>query len=477
MKIRELYKTKAKVIDLVLLIITFLCFILMSIFSLISFYNSRENSIELKEINLQQYADECKNSIDEYFEYNFNGLKYLASYPEIYNMDWNEQYSFLKHQEQLLKFEHFIVVDLEGKGYYTNTNEIKDQSQEEFFYDVINNEKFLTEPFIQEYENRAITTLSVSIYNNGEKVGALCGVLDLSEIYKRFEDKTIGKDGYSFLMNSEGDYTAHKNINYVLNNKNFFRELNDGQTDIQLLKEDIKNSDTNLNKIVLNNGDYYGVFSKLAFKNWELVFIVPESEFLISINKIAIYQIMTILFGIIFTILLTRGMYVGMNDHKLAYTDSLTNTNNRTSINIMFKNLENKYNSKITIICFDLNDFKYVNDTYGHHIGDKLLIEFSKMLKDTFGTIGFVGRMGGDEFISILQNIDTLKIKDKIKELNELAGVYNSENIYKIKASYGYATREVGDNNSLIDIYKEADKNMYELKKRWKNTNGLQQVN
>lgn len=468
MKIRDLYRTKVKVIYIVLLIITFLCFMQMLIFSLVSFYDSRQNGIKLAENNLQQYVTECKNSIDEYFQYNFNTLEFLASYPEVYNMDWNQQYTFLKDKEEHLNFEHFIVIDLEGKGYYTNTNEIKNQSQEQFFSDVISNDIFLTEPFMKVYENKAIITLSVSLYNDGKKVGALCGVIDLSKIYKKFEDKIVGNDGYSFLINSNGNYIAHKNSSYVFNSNNFFDDLDDKQTDIQLLKEDIKNNNTNLEEIVLNDIDYYAVFSTLHYKNWEIVFIVPQSEFLIGLSNFTIEQLMTVVFGIVFIILLKRTISMGINNYKLAYTDSLTNINNRTAIDIMLKELENKYSSRITIICFDLNDFKYVNDTYGHNIGDQLLIRFSNMLNDTLGNIGFVGRMGGDEFIAILQNINILEIKYKIMELNELISIYNNKSIYKIKMSYGYAVRQAGDNSSLMNVYKEADKNMYEFKKRCK---------
>ena len=218
---------KVKVLEIIIIFITFICFTATLILNGVYFYNSKQYQFKLKENDLQQYANECKNFIDQYFEYNFNTLEYLRKYPEIYNMNWNQQYIFLKDEKKYFNFERFMIVDMQGKVYYANENqnEIKDQSQEEFFFDVINNERFLTEPFIQVDEKIAIITLSVPIYKDNKKVGVLCGVLDLAKIYKIFEDKKVGADGYSFLINENGDYIAHKNNEYIFNYNNFFRTI------------------------------------------------------------------------------------------------------------------------------------------------------------------------------------------------------------------------------------------------------------
>ena len=120
--------------------------------------------------------------------------------------------------------------------------------------------------------------------------------------------------------------------------------------------------------------------------------------------------------GFLLIIFGVRIIYKNIENHRLAYTDGLTNTNNRAAVDIKFKELDNKYKSNITIVSFDLNNFKYVNDNFGHHIGDELLIKFAGILQETLGSIGFVGRMGWDEFIAILNNIDIEVIKSKIDD-------------------------------------------------------------
>lgn len=461
---------KGKLLDIIITFITFLVFVATLMLNVVYFNNSKETQFKLKENDLHQYANECKNFIDQYFEYNFNILEYLSNYSEIYNMDWNDQYTFLKDEKNLFYFERFMVVDMQGKVYYANEdkNEIKDQSTEEFFFDVINNERFLTEPFIQVNEKLAIITLSVSIYKDNKKIVALCGVLDLSKIYKIFESKKVGANGYSFLINENGDYIAHKNTKYIFEYNNFFEQLNKEGNNIELLKEKIRNNSNRLMNIVLDNKEYYLGSTELESKNWYLIFVIPKSEFLLELNNLMLFEILSIVFAILFVILGMRLLIKTIKNQKLAYTDSLTNISNRTAVDIMFKKLDTNYKFRVIIICFDLNDFKYINDNYGHHIGDELLCIFSNMMNKTFGKIGFIGRMGGDEFISILVNKTIYEVEAKLKELEKLISQYNNTSIHKISISYGYGVRERKSLDSILDIYRIADKKMYDFKKKFK---------
>lgn len=459
---------KVSLVDKIIILTTFICFMATLVFSLLSFYKAKQNQIRIVERSLQQYADECKNSIDQYFQYNFQVLEYLASYKEIYSMDKEKQYKFLKDKEKKLDFEHFIIMNLDGEGYYINTNEIRDQSDEQFFEDVIYNERFLTEPFMEVYKNRSITTLSVSIYDLRKKVGALCGVIDLDKIYKIFEDKIVGKDGYSFLINDNGDYVAHKNMDYVNDSINIFEDLNGKKNDIKFFKVGIEDDEALLGEVILDGVEYYASFNPLNFVNWNVVFLIPKSEALAGLNTFIIFQMLAILFGILLVIFGMRVVYKTVENHKLAYTDSLTNINNRAALDSTLNKLNNNYKEKITIVSFDLNDFKHCNDTYGHHIGDELLCVFSNILKKVLGNIGFIGRMGGDEFMAIMVDIEILYIERKLNKIQELILEYNKKSKYKLNISYGYSVRNIGDTTPLIDIYKEADKNMYRFKKKYK---------
>ena len=120
----------------------------------------------------------------------------------------------------------------------------------------------------------------------------------------------------------------------------------------------------------------------------------------------------------------------------------------------------------VTLIYLDLNKFKYVNDTYGHEAGDKVLKIYSKSLRKIFGKIGFVGRMGGDEFIIITPMLDSDSIEALMQKLTDVANANNDsgEYPYELSFSYGYAQFTVGKEKDSDGFMKRMDDNMYEYK-------------
>lgn len=148
--------------------------------------------------------------------------------------------------------------------------------------------------------------------------------------------------------------------------------------------------------------------------------------------------------------------------------DFLTGVFNRQAfmykINEILK-LSKRYNQKVSIIYFDINKFKQVNDSYGHLIGDEVLKFFTKNIKSSIRESDLFGRIGGDEFILALPNTgkDGIKIIiDKIFEKFNESFEYNGIKI-KVKFSYGYSIYpdDSDDIDKLIEI---ADKRMYENK-------------
>lgn len=115
----------------------------------------------------------------------------------------------------------------------------------------------------------------------------------------------------------------------------------------------------------------------------------------------------------------------------LAYHDSLTDLPNRRLFMRRVRSLlEISKNEINALMLLDLDGFKYVNDTFGHDIGDLLLIEVAKRLTRAVGEKGFVARWGGDEFTVLQANIEnrsdllslTERIKDVIAEPVSIAG-------------------------------------------------------
>lgn len=149
---------------------------------------------------------------------------------------------------------------------------------------------------------------------------------------------------------------------------------------------------------------------------------------------------------------------------QMAYTDGLTHIANRAMCEKVFQERDEE-KKPTTIINFDLNYFKKVNDTFGHSCGDELLITFANLLHEVYGNDGFVGRMGGDEFIVVLDETDEAIVDKTLENLNVRVAEINKNERYPFEISFAYGYYSAKDGGELLsDIYKRSDKKMYEQK-------------
>lgn len=154
----------------------------------------------------------------------------------------------------------------------------------------------------------------------------------------------------------------------------------------------------------------------------------------------------------------------------IARTDFLTGLSNRWS---MFQYLDEKNNSEqITMITADLDNFKQVNDIYGHQSGDRALIETSRMLKESFPS-DFIARLGGDEFLIVSERI--LTNQDIEKELQHMMNVMhefytNDPEFGKLSVSIGTAVSisENGKGHDFEELMHRSDAALYEAKQAGK---------
>lgn len=120
------------------------------------------------------------------------------------------------------------------------------------------------------------------------------------------------------------------------------------------------------------------------------------------------------------------------------------------------------------LIMFDIDDFKYCNDTYGHDTGDEVLKRFSRLVKRLIRRNDIAARYGGEEFVIVLLNIEqeqVFSIADKIRRA--FASVQFDGISYPITASFGITVRKKIDTRS--SLLKRADDALYKAKNKGKN--------
>lgn len=129
-----------------------------------------------------------------------------------------------------------------------------------------------------------------------------------------------------------------------------------------------------------------------------------------------------------------------------------------------------RYGHNFSIIMFDIDHFKAVNDTYGHDAGDAVLFAFAKILKNEARAVDVVGRFGGEEFMALLSETDTAGgaiFAEKVRKHVELAKfMYKNERI-AVTVSSGVSERKV--HASLSATVKSADEYLYSAKKEGRN--------
>lgn len=160
--------------------------------------------------------------------------------------------------------------------------------------------------------------------------------------------------------------------------------------------------------------------------------------------------------------------------HRMANYDTLTGLPNRALFNDRFAQAlrrSERLDEQLAILFIDLDDFKLINDTHGHRIGDLLLVEVAKRLEKGTRADDTLARLGGDEFIIFLHNVKTADNALMVarKHLNSLLEAYLIEDKQLfISASIGISI--FPDHGSTTDILvKSADAAMYQAKQKGKN--------
>lgn len=158
--------------------------------------------------------------------------------------------------------------------------------------------------------------------------------------------------------------------------------------------------------------------------------------------------------------------------HSQVKIDPLTRLGNRIAYDEYLSTLERKSNLVLAVVNIDLDDFKRINDIFGHHEGDKVLAVFARKLNEVFEGKGISIRLGGDEFI-VLVNENRREVVEKyIETLKNNIDTYNkASNLpYHIKFSYGIAIFNSSYSN-IHEIIQQSDKLMYEEKNKTKREN------
>lgn len=155
---------------------------------------------------------------------------------------------------------------------------------------------------------------------------------------------------------------------------------------------------------------------------------------------------------------------------QLATMDELTLLSNRRGFMALGQHalsLCNRVGRGASLLYFDLDGFKQVNDRFGHAEGDRALVAFSALLMKTFRESDVVGRLGGDEFVVLVTNCTDAETQAAVQRLQQAVDAHNhdSQRGYEIRFSVGDVAYAPARHASIDALLAEADARMYERKR------------
>ncbi len=220
-------------------------------------------------------------------------------------------------------------------------------------------------------------------------------------------------------------------------------------------------------------GIFYIILNKKALKlhysiSFCIYYLIPLAAFVVAYffpKCMYVYSSIPLSFLIVYVEIESRKERILF--HKIIY-DVLTGLLNRRAYIDRLEEIKNSKDIRnVGIIFCDINGLKIVNDTQGHSAGDKLIVDFSKILTSNFRETG-IFRISGDEFVVILNSISKKEFENRLMSFEQIMN--DNKNIASIGGAYG----SVEEVEKLVD---EAEKNMYASKDEYYIKNNIPRRN
>jgi len=370
-------------------------------------------------------------------------------------------------------FNTFLVSN-KTKKYYTQDGLIevinKDNKNNKWYFDFqnSNNTHEINIDLNNKLSNSFIMFINYKIFYKNNFIGVTGVALEtqyinnmLKQFRKKYNLKVTFFDKNGEVVLFEKGYNNYINLNADMVLKKYKNKIISKKSNMLEIKKD--------NEKLFINTRY--------IPELDLYLIVEAKLDVYKQNLLNVFYI-NLLISVIVISFITYILYKIIKNYNskleyMAYNDSLTNLFNRRYFeNELTKVIANhkRNNLDFCIVFLDLDNFKLINDTFGHDIGDKVLINIANILKESLRQTDLIARWGGEEIVILLTNISineaevlTENIRIKIQNSKTNNKLLNTN----VTASFGLTQFKNGDDGDII--VKRADEAMYISKTSGKN--------
>ena len=399
------------------------------------------------------------------------------------NEDMEDIYSSLKRTAEGSEYISIGIMGLDGTLYATDAERMEFEKWGLSEAALSGTGTVISEPYRSSMTGQLVFTMFSEIYRGGERYGMLFVTYPLDEFRRLANTESLSEeteiwimDGYSdnmircsgtsnFLIGSWSNFKLDKSR---LKNLGEYREWEG------LLRSGEKSGSVTYK---LDNVEYTQVFRRVDYMpGWNVVVRIPrallsDSMQIFRMGFVAFVVVIIAATLILFVFTHRREQAEKAIFENLSKYDPLTQVLNRRAFESSAQDyFKNPSRGGCALMFFDVDYFKDVNDNYGHEEGDRILVEFSALLKQIYGASGVVSRFGGDEFVVMLRDCSRAEVNEMTDRFtNAVSGVrISGDPDFRLHFSAGMAGFP-DDAEDLAALMKCADEALYRVKENGRN--------
>lgn len=448
-------------------------FIITLVIGISIFFNVVQSSIEKNSretliTNVTQQSEHLNTILNINYSYLNVLAQELSKSEDLFS---ENNISLIKAFMENTDLNRTAIIDSDGNALYDN-NVVKNVAHRRYFKESMQGKQSLSDHLESSVDQQTRVILSVPIYKNNQVVGVVGGSYNVTKLGNMLFDDLFDGQGKSFIVDQDG--------NLITRDKKYEKKHNiktiDNLFDIcdeKEVKTDFNQQESDLIQIqTKKNKSLYLAYSPLKINDWMICYIVPVHVAQESYTFIKHYE--TLLATFLGLIVLSLMIYLAHSNSRenkylihLSEIDPLTSVfNKETTQKLIDQKLKN--HEHFCFLILDVDDFKSVNDNYGHAVGDKVLKNLSDLFKNHFRQTDIVGRIGGDEFIILIEDehIAESRIQSLLKKVNALK--IEELQDFKLSISVGMAFAP-SNGTTFMELYRHADHALYQTKRTGKN--------
>jgi len=381
------------------------------------------------------------------------------------NFDSNVMINAIKPEAARNAFKRMGIITPDGQAIATDGLSF-DLSNRDYFRQAMTGVNAVSDTLVDPTDGENINVYATPIFNGPQIIGILFATVETDSLKEVLGVSTFGGQGYSYVVKTNGNVVVKStHPNSVGEFTNMLETLGNSEfnnaSDLQCLEDNMSQRASGSFTSFNEGQQQYVNYEPLAINDWYMMSVVPKNVVSERSSNIMGFACMLITAGlviisILFGFILFLQSRSKKNLKKIAYTDELTGGNSWYKFKVdAHKILEGCREKEVALVFLDINRFRFINEEYGHAIGDILLTRVMEILKANTGKHEAYGRVSSDYFVILCKNTTQAEIIERLKKFNQILNAEKLKIGIKEKIICNFGIYEIKDKTEDLDKMRE----------------------